>query len=38
MRDTDPLLHKTDFPALRRSRLETLQADPGYRYNLTILT
>ncbi len=33
MRDTYPLLQKTDFPALRRSRLETLQANLGYRCN-----
>jgi len=33
MRDTYPLLLKTDFPALRRDRLETLQANLGYRCN-----
>jgi radical SAM/Cys-rich protein len=33
MRDTYPLLQKTDFPALRRSRLDTLQANLGYRCN-----
>ncbi|MDP1611379.1 MAG: arsenosugar biosynthesis radical SAM protein ArsS [Sulfuritalea sp.] len=33
MRDTYPLLQKTDFPALRRGRLETLQANLGYRCN-----
>ena len=33
MRDTFPLLVKTDFPALRRGRLETLQANLGYRCN-----
>jgi radical SAM/Cys-rich protein len=33
MRDTFPLLVKTDFPAIRRHRLETLQANLGYRCN-----
>ena len=33
MRDTFSLLVKTDFPALRRGRLETLQANLGYRCN-----
>jgi len=33
MRDTFPLLVKTDFPALRRGHLETLQANLGYRCN-----
>ena len=33
MRDTYPLLLKTDFPTLHRSRLETLQANLGYRCN-----
>lgn len=33
MRDTFPLLVETDFPALRRDRLETLQANLGYRCN-----
>ncbi|MDP1613138.1 MAG: arsenosugar biosynthesis radical SAM protein ArsS [Sulfuritalea sp.] len=33
MRDTYPLLLKSDFPALRRDRLETLQANLGYRCN-----
>jgi len=33
MRDTFPLLLKTDFPDLRRSRLEILQANLGYRCN-----
>ena len=37
MRDTYPLLQKTDFPALRRSRLETLQANLGYRCNQSCL-
>ena len=33
MRDTFPLLVKTDFPAIRRHKLETLQANLGYRCN-----
>ena len=33
MRDTVPLLVKTDFPALYRGSLETLQANLGYRCN-----
>jgi radical SAM/Cys-rich protein len=33
MRDTFPLLVNTDFPALRRRPLETLQANLGYRCN-----
>jgi len=33
MRDTYPLLLKSDFPALRCSRLETLQANVGCRCN-----
>jgi radical SAM/Cys-rich protein len=33
MRDTFPLLMSTDFPPLRRARLETLQANLGYRCN-----
>lgn len=33
MRNTFPLLVKTDFPPLRRARLETLQANLGYRCN-----
>ncbi|MCB1740898.1 MAG: arsenosugar biosynthesis radical SAM protein ArsS [Gammaproteobacteria bacterium] len=33
MRDTLPLLVKTDFPAIRRSRLDTLQVNLGYRCN-----
>ena len=33
MRDTFPLLVKTDFPALRRRSPETLQANLGYRCN-----
>ncbi|PIE83202.1 MAG: radical SAM protein [Candidatus Contendobacter odensis] len=35
MRDTFPLLLKTDFPAVRRARLDTLQANLGYRCNLS---
>ena len=37
MRDTFPLLVKTDFPALRRAPLETLQANLGYRCNQSCL-
>lgn len=33
MRDTFPLLVKTEFPAIRRGKLETLQANLGYRCN-----
>jgi radical SAM/Cys-rich protein len=33
MRDTLPLLVKTDFPAVRRKRIDTLQANLGYRCN-----
>lgn len=33
MRDTFPLLVKTDFPAIQRQKLETLQANLGYRCN-----
>jgi radical SAM/Cys-rich protein len=33
MRDTFPLLVKTEFPAIRRHGLETLQANLGYRCN-----
>src|SRR5690606_36753704 len=33
MLDTKPLLLHTDFPPLRRSRLETLQVNVGYRCN-----
>ena len=32
-----PLIQKTDFPALHRSRLETLQVNLGYRCNQTCL-
>ena len=37
MRDTFPLLVKTDFPAIRRRKLETLQANLGYRCNQSCL-
>lgn len=33
MRETLPLLVNTDFPPLRRGRLETLQVNVGYRCN-----
>jgi radical SAM/Cys-rich protein len=33
MRDTLPLLDKVPFPAIRRSRLDTLQVNVGYRCN-----
>jgi radical SAM/Cys-rich protein len=33
MHDTVHLLHVTDFPALQRRRLETVQANLGYRCN-----
>ena len=37
MHDTFPLLVKTDFPAIRRRQLETLQANLGYRCNQSCL-
>jgi radical SAM/Cys-rich protein len=37
MRDTFPLLIKTDFPPIRRRRLETLQVNLGYRCNQACL-
>ena len=37
MRPTLPLLVDTDFPALRRRRLETLQVNLGYRCNQSCL-
>ena len=37
MRPTLPLLITTDFPALRRRRLETLQVNLGYRCNQSCL-
>ena len=35
MLDTAPLLEATDFPSVRRGRLTTLQANLGYRCNLS---
>ena len=35
MRATMPLLHDSDFPAIDRKRLETLQVNVGYRCNQT---
>lgn len=37
MRDTLPLLVKTDFPALKRKKPEILQANLGYRCNQSCL-
>lgn len=37
MRDTFPLLQKTAFPAMQRRKLETLQANLGYRCNQSCL-
>lgn len=37
MHQTFPLLQKTDFPALRRKALDTLQVNLGYRCNQTCL-
>lgn len=37
MRDTLPLLLKTEFPAIRRRKLDTLQANLGYRCNQSCL-
>lgn len=37
MRDTFPLLVNTDFPAIRRKKLDTLQANLGYRCNQSCL-
>ncbi|MBU1222565.1 MAG: arsenosugar biosynthesis radical SAM protein ArsS [Gammaproteobacteria bacterium] len=37
MHNTLPLLQATDFPALRRGRLATLQVNLGYRCNQTCL-
>ena len=37
MRDTFHLLVKTDFPAIRRKTLDTLQANLGYRCNQSCL-
>jgi len=33
MRDTLPLMTNTDFPAIKRARLDTLQVNVGYRCN-----
>lgn len=35
MQDTRPLLLASDFPAIRRDRLETLQVNLGYRCNMS---
>ena len=35
MRDTRPLLLQSDFPSLRRSKLETVQVNLGYLCNLS---
>ena len=37
MKDTWPLLEKTDFPPIRRDRLDTLQLNLGYLCNLSCL-
>ncbi|MGD9386987.1 MAG: radical SAM protein, partial [Gammaproteobacteria bacterium] len=37
MRDTLPLLLDTDFPRLRRDRLDTLQLNLGYLCNIACL-
>ena len=37
MRDTFPLLQKTEFPAMQRRKLDTLQANLGYRCNQSCL-
>jgi radical SAM/Cys-rich protein len=37
MHDSLPLLVETDFPALRRNRLDTLQVNVGYRCNQSCL-
>lgn len=37
MRDTFSLLQKTDFPRIRRTKLEILQANLGYRCNQSCL-
>jgi len=37
MRDTWPLLKNTDFPAIRRDRIDTLQMNLGYLCNLACL-
>ena len=35
MLDTRPLLLKSDFPLIKRSTLETLQVNLGYKCNLS---
>lgn len=37
MRDTWPLLRSSDFPAIERSRIETLQLNLGYLCNLSCI-
>ena len=37
MHDTLPLLARTDFPPIRRHRLDTLQVNLGYRCNQSCL-
>lgn len=37
MHDTLPLLKQTDFPAIRRAKLETLQVNLGYLCNIACL-
>ena len=37
MHDTLPLLKNTDFPAIQRSRLETIQVNLGYKCNQSCL-
>ena len=37
MHDTLPLLVRTDFPPIRRQRLDTLQVNLGYRCNQSCL-
>jgi MoaA/NifB/PqqE/SkfB family radical SAM enzyme len=37
MRPTLPLLVATDFPAIRRDRLDTLQVNLGYKCNQSCL-
>ena len=37
MRSTIEMLETTDFPAIRRMELQTLQVNSGYRCNLSCL-
>ena len=37
MHDTLPLLERTPFPAIRRTRLDTLQVNLGYQCNQSCL-